>query len=260
MSDPAPTDWGDGDYAPTADALAPTVPVVLDAVRLAAGDHLVDAGCGTGNAMIEAARRGAAVAGFDPSPRLVGEARRRLSEAGLPGEVRVGTAEAPPADLGAADVVVSVFAVIFAGDPAAAAHGLVGLARPGGRLALTSWLPGGAIGAVGRLLRGAVPAAPAPADPPRWHEPAWIEALLRDAGADAVASAEHTLVFRHASPETWFAEQEALHPVWRSVRSRLSDDAWRAVHDRSLEELHAANEDPGAFAVTSAYLVVTAAR
>ncbi len=43
-------DWGDGDYGPTAAALEPAAAVALDALGLRAGERLIDAGCGTGNA------------------------------------------------------------------------------------------------------------------------------------------------------------------------------------------------------------------
>lgn len=255
-----PIDWGDGDYARTADALAPAAAVVLDAVDLQPGERLIDVGCGTGNALLEAARRGAEVVGFDPSPGLVAATAARLSAERLPGEVCIGTAERPPPAVGRGDVVVSVFAVIFAGDPAAAIAGMVGLARPGGRVALTSWLPGGAIGTAGQIIREAVGGSEAPAAGPRWDDAAWIGGLLENAGARDVTSAEHELVFHDASPEAWFDEQEAAHPVWRAVRRQLDERTWAAVRDRTLAALHEGNLDADAFAVTSSYVVVRAAR
>lgn len=261
MGETAEIDWGDGDYAPTAAALAPAAPVVLDAAGVQAGERLIDVGCGTGNALLEAARRGADAAGFDPSPRLVAEAAAQLSAAGLRGEVGVGTAESPPAGIRPAHAVVSVFGVIFSSDPPAAIRGMVAVARPGGRIALSSWLPGGPIATAGRILRSALPAGHQEiAEVPRWHEPEWVGGLFEAAGARPLASTAHELTFRHDSPEAWFGEQEQHHPVWRAVRGRLDADAWRDVRDRSVAVLREGNEDPGAFAVTSSYIVVTAAR
>lgn len=255
-------DWGDGDYAPTAKTLEPATAVTLDAIGLRPGERLIDVGCGNGNALLEAARRGAAVAGLDPSPVLVEQAARRLEEAGLAGDVLVGTAEAPPDGLAPADAVVSVFAVIFAPEPPAAIDGLVSLCRPGGRLALTTWLAGGAIAAAGQILRAAfVPAdAPPPPPPPAWHDPDWVTGLLEAAGAHSVTVTEHALTFRSASPEAWFAEQETDHPVWLTARGLLGEDAWPGVRERSVAALREANEDPAAFAASSGYLVVRAAR
>ena len=98
--------------------------------------------------------------------------------------------------------------------------------------------------------------APPPPPPPPWHDPAWIAGLLQDAGAHSVTVAEHTLVFRHDSPEAWFAEQETDHPVWLTARGLLGEDAWPGVRERSLAALREANEDPGAFAASSGYVVV----
>ena len=170
-------DWGDGDYAPTADALAPASPVVLDAIGLRAGERLIDVGCGTGNALIEAARRGADVAGSIPSPRLVAagrraplgggparrgrrrdrrgaaaghrpgrcrrqrvrrDLRRRIRRARSTGSSRCAAPGRPPR----ADVL---------------AAGRRRSARPGGSCA--------------RPFAGRRAAAP---PPPRWHEPDWI--------------------------------------------------------------------------------------
>lgn len=260
MSGGATLDWGDGDYGPTATALQPAATVALDALGLRAGEHLIDVGCGTGNALVEAARRGVRVAGFDPSARLAERASARLAGLGLAGDVRVGSAETPPEGIEPADAVVSVFAVIFSDEPERALRGMAGLCRPGGRLALTSWLPTGAIAAAGRVVRAALPAPAAATDPPRWHEPGWIAELLEAAGARDVTITEHELVFRDASPDAWFADQEARHPVWRAARGAVGEDAWPALRAESLAVLRDQNEDPSAFAVTSGYVVVCAAR
>ena len=98
-------DWGDGDYAPTARTLEPATSVTLDAIGLRPGERLIDVGCGNGNALIEAARRGAEVAGLDPSPGLVeqaasapraGGARRVTSASGAPRLHRTGSRRATP--------------------------------------------------------------------------------------------------------------------------------------------------------------------
>jgi SAM-dependent methyltransferase len=58
-----------------------------------AGKRVLDIGCGTGAALAVLAREfGCTVAGVDPSPGMLAEARRKLPDA----EIREGTAEALP--------------------------------------------------------------------------------------------------------------------------------------------------------------------
>jgi ubiquinone/menaquinone biosynthesis C-methylase UbiE len=80
----------------------------------------------------------------------------------------------PVAD-GGADVILSVFGVIFASDPSGALRELARVVRPGGRVLLSAWIPAGPIdtmlGAMGRILGRVTQAPPRPrflwADPGR---------------------------------------------------------------------------------------------
>ncbi len=69
-------------------------------------------------------------------------------------------AGALPVEDDAFDVVLSAFGVIFAPDPEQAAAELLRVLRPGGRLALTTWVPAGPIHDVGRVLSPRCPRDP----------------------------------------------------------------------------------------------------
>ena len=251
-------DWGDGDYDRTARTLAPAAPIALDAAGVSAGDRVLDVACGTGNAALAAAGRGATAVGVDAAADLVELATRRGQ--GLDGDVRfvVGDVLDLPVEDASFDAVVSVFGVIFAPDPGRAAAEVLRAVRPGGRIALTSWVPDGPIDAIGRLLWSAVSAPPS--DPPRWGDAAWAAQLLTRHGARDVGVAEHGLAFTGASPSAWFAEEEEHHPVWRWCRRQTAPERWAALRDESAELLADANEDPRGFRTTSRYLVITATR
>lgn len=255
------TDWGDGTYELTAEALAPASARTVEVAAIEVGERVLDVACGTGNASVAAAEAGARVTGVDVSARLLDVARARLPEA----DFLEGDGAALPVDDGAFDAAISVFGVIFVPDPVAAVAELVRVTRPGGRVVFTSWIPEGAIAGAGRIigdvLRDGAAAPGAPPTPVRWGDPFFLEELFAPHGADLRVS-QDGLVFSAASPEAWFAEQEEHHPMWRAARTALADGgrggAWDEVRDRSLALLHEHNEDAAAFRTTSPYLVTRA--
>ncbi len=255
---PDELNWGDGHYEHTARTLEPVAEIVLDAAKIVPRERVLDVACGTGNAALIAARRGARAVGVDPAEALVGIARERATAPGVEASFVVGDALDLPVADAAFDAVVSVFGVIFAPDSDRAAAELMRATRPGGRVVLTSWVPAGPIGAVGRALFSALPSPPAA--PARWGDAEWTEELLTGHGAATVAIDEHALPFTADSPEAWFADQEAHHPVWHWVRRQVTAERWRELRDESVALLSEANEDHHAFRTTSRYLVVTARR
>jgi SAM-dependent methyltransferase len=171
----------------------------------------------------------------------------------------VGDAATVPAEDGAFDLVLSVFAVIFAPDAEAAARELVRVTRPGGRIVLTSWSNEGAIAEAGRILRTATAERDAGAPPrvaPAWGDETFLRNLFEPKGAHVRIEARE-LTFTASSPEAWFEEQEAHHPVWRTIARALTAAAWATVRKRTVLALCAHNQDPPAFCVRSGYFVVT---
>ena len=255
---PTHEDWGDGDYGRTAEHLAPAAEVAVAAAEIEPGQRVLDVGCGTGNALLVVAERGARVMGVDPSVRLVDQARARAADAGVAATFAVAGAERLPVPSGTFDATLSVFAAIFAPDPDAAVAEMLRATASGGRLVLTSWLDEGGLAPTARILRDALPPQPGP--PRMWGDRGWIEALLAAHGASEVDFVRHELTVTGASPEAVLAELEANHPAWRHGRRVLGEPAWGDVHDASLDALRATNEDPGDFAATSPYLVARARR
>ncbi|MFD9737216.1 class I SAM-dependent methyltransferase [Umezawaea sp. NPDC059074] len=184
--------------------------VTAELVRLggvASGQSVLDFGTGLGEPALTAADVVGAsgeVVGVDLSPRMVRRARARAG--GRPG-VRfvVGGAEAAPGDH---DVVLSRWAIPFAGDRDGLFRALRTALRPGGVLAAAVWGPPAEVpmialgfGVVGRLLEfGPPPPGPGPftlADPEALRaEP--VEAGFRD-----VAVTEVVVDFRLPSPRAF---------------------------------------------------------
>ena len=255
-------DWGEGNYESMGKQLESVSERIAEQVAVA-GSRVLDVGCGNGNAALALARRDANVTAIDPSSRLLSMARERFIEAELAADFVEGGAESLPFDTGSFDSAVSVFAMIFAPDPAAAASEIARVVRPGGRVVIATWLPEGAIAEVGKLLvevlyelHPELKERPRP----RWGERDFIEEMFR--GKGSLTLERQRLPFRAESPEAWFADVEENHPVWRSaVRGVGSESArWRDVRRRSISLLHKENEDPDRFCVTSDYLVATLTR
>ncbi len=142
------------------------------------GEHVLDVATGTGITARACARRGAHVTGVDIAAGLL-DAARTLSD-GLPIDYRQGDAEALPfADAGF-DAVVSTFGVMFASRPEAAAQELARVCRPGGRLALATWTPDGAIAGMFAVMRPYMAAPPA-VSPFDWGRPERLQDLLGNA-------------------------------------------------------------------------------
>lgn len=256
-------DWGIGHYEHLAVKLRPAAEIIIGHLAPRPGEVVLDLGCGTGNAAMIAAGLGARVTGVDPSPRLVEVARATAAAEGLDADFILGSAASLPLPDGSVDAIVSVFGVIFAPDPAAAAAEIGRVLRPGGRLVLSAWLPQGAIADQARL-RGELIAGVRDEGPRSalfaWHDQEALTGLLAPHGF-SVAMRDHALVLTDTSPEAYADVQLADHPGWVEARQVL-EPAGRWEHARAdLTHLFAdANEDPAAFRITSRYVIATATK
>jgi len=152
--------WSAGDFGRIAVSYADGAAAFVDRLGLARDDEVLDAACGTGNLAIPAARAGARVTGIDIAPNLVDEARAAAAAAGLSIRVDEGDVEAMPYADASFSTVMSMFGVMFAPHPDRALSELLRVTRPGGRIALASWAPGGFIGSVLRAHTALVPPPP----------------------------------------------------------------------------------------------------
>jgi len=263
LSGPPPLDWGVGRYEATALQLLPAAEVVVRQAALVPGERVLDLGCGTGNAALLAAAQGAQVTGVDPAARLLDVARADAAHRGLEIEFLSGDASAVPLDDASVDVVLSVFAVIFAPDPHAAAAEMARVVTETGRILLSAWLPGGAIGemngAAGEAVRDALGTPDGPPPFP-WHDEAALADLFRPHGFE-VSLQQEQLAFTAASAADYLDNESREHPMAVAgiglLESLGQGDAIRA---RLLAILENGNEDPTAFRATSRYIVATARR
>jgi SAM-dependent methyltransferase len=183
------TTWGAGDYPQMAQRLRGAAKRVVERARVAPGERVLDVACGTGNAALLAAARGAEeVVGVDLEPALLEVAERRASEVGAAIEWVAGDAAALPVADGGFDAVLSVFGVMYALDAEAAARELARACAPeGGRVVLAAWVPGSFLPSLGAAVAPFLPEPPAGAAPPsRWGDADAVRELLSGAGLDVV--------------------------------------------------------------------------
>ena len=111
-----------------------------DELNVGPGATLADIGCGRGGAGLRvASATGASLIGIDIAEAPLVDARARAQALGLAAEFRRGEFEATGLDDASVDAVMSVDALLFTPDKAAAMRELRRVMRPGGRLVLTSW-------------------------------------------------------------------------------------------------------------------------
>ena len=256
-------DWSVGHYEDTALQLLPAAELLVEQAAPRAGEHVVDVGCGTGNAALLAAARGARVTGVDPALRLLEVARRQAAAEALDVTFLAGEAAALPLADKSTDVVLSVFGVIFASDAQAAAAELARVTADDGRILLTAWIPGGAISRMNQVAQEAVLralGAPAPHPPFPWHDPDTLDQLFAPHGLTLTIN-HQSISFTAASPRDFLDREGANHPLAVAGRQVLERHGTAdETYTQLLAILEAANEDPTGFRVTSPYITAAAYR
>jgi ubiquinone/menaquinone biosynthesis C-methylase UbiE len=251
-------EWGAGRYERIAEQLLPAAEVVIEQAAPREGERVVDIGCGTGNAALLAAERGATVTGVDPAQRLLDVGASTAAERGLDATFMLGEAADIPLEDDGADVALSVFGAIFAPDPEAAAAEIDRVTAPAGRVLLAAWIPEGAISMAVRFSRQTLAEilGQPPASPPfAWHELESVSRLFEPYGFGASLT-EHALAFGASSVDEFMRIEGENHPLAIAARPVL-EGAGRAeeVREGMRRIYEEANEDPGGFRITSRYVV-----
>ena len=247
--------------------LAPFGSKAMEALAPAAGERIVDVGCGSGQtslALGQAVGRSGAVMGLDVSRPLLDLARRRAAESGAANvsfaEADVQTYAFAPATF---DAVFSRFGVMFFADPPAAFANIRRALKPGGRLAFVCWrtpaenifmtLPYTAAAA---QLPPAPPSEPGAPGPFAFADPARVRHILSSAGFRDIELAQHDRKIGSGDLEQSLALSLKIGLLGRAVREHPEKRA--LVIDDVREALRPHVDVDGVVRLASASWIVTA--
>jgi len=242
-------DWGDGRYETTAVQLDEASRDAIEVLGVTRRDRVLDVGCGTGNAALHAARRGAEVAAVDPTARFLEVVGRRAGDEGLQVRVEEASAEAMPFADASFDVLVAIFSVIFAPEPAPVVAEMRRVLRRDGRMAITTWKPEGAVHEVTELMIREAEGVETRALSP-WEDLAALGALFDEATLEVH---DRRITFSAPSAEAWFADLEINHPAWRAAKASLAPETWSRLRKDMVQLLDSRNESTDGFTVSSGY-------
>jgi SAM-dependent methyltransferase len=260
----AQTTWATGDYdrMMRQEQLYEVGARLVRHARIDRGEEVLDVACGTGNVAIPAAAAGARVTGIDLTPRMLEIAQRRAADAGVEVQWTEGDAEALPFEDGRFDVVLSAFGCMFAPRHEVVADELARVLRPGGRLAVCSWTPEGAIGDFFRTVGAHLPPTPDVVDPPPlWGDEQHVRELFEGTGLDLEFVRETWEIGHDSAASAVECYTTAFGPVVEARRLAESEDRWPALRRDMLalfDRLDVSGNERVAF--PAEYLVVTGHR
>ncbi|MFC7344376.1 class I SAM-dependent methyltransferase [Saccharopolyspora griseoalba] len=225
-------------------------PVATDAVATAdpgPGERVLDACCGTGASAIPSARlvgEEGLVDAVDVSAPMIAELRERAS-----GIAQLRAHEADVTAWGGAgyDLVQSVLGIFFFPDVLDGTRRLIGMARPGGRVACTIWRRGAVVAAGEQLglaiadVRRTDPPAERPAHLiDRINQPGPFAEWLRSLGLVEVRVAVHERALPMTPGVAWLL---VLGSGYRGALTGLPPEVVAEVRDRYLARLREAGID-----------------
>jgi SAM-dependent methyltransferase len=248
--------WASGDYAAIGTTLQIVGETLAEAADVRAGEIVLDVAAGNGNASLAAARRHAIVTSTDYVQDLLDKGRARALAEALPVQFKLADAEALPFGNASFDVVLSTFGVMFTPDHRRAAGEMLRVLRPGGRIAMANWTPGGFIGRLFKVI-GAHVSPPAGVQPPSlWGTEPHIVELFGAQAAQLRCERRH-FNFRYRSAAHWLQVFRDLygpaHKAFGALDAAGALSLERAI-TTLLEELNVVGD--GSLVVPSEYLEI----
>jgi SAM-dependent methyltransferase len=187
-----PEDWAENEYQQR-----PTYEAAIRRAGIAAGQRVLDIGCGSGAFLRVAADLGAEVTGLDASAPLLEVARARVPEADL----HLGEMESLPFADDVFDAVTGFNSFFFAADIVSALREAGRVAKPGAPVVIQVWGRPEAcdLTAMKHVL---APYLPPPAPSPALWKPGVVEQLARDAGLAPAQAFDLTWAYEYPDEQS----------------------------------------------------------
>jgi len=218
---------------------------------------ILDVATGTGWSARNVARTGARVTAVDFAPGLLAAARELSAHVRPAIAFQQAEAEALPFPDACFDGVISTFGVMFAADPGRAADELARVCRPGGRLALATWTPDGAVREFFEIIgrhSSAPPPQPSPLD---WGDPDHLQTLLGRA-FDLVFEPGVNHAYYDSADDVWEWYARGFGPVKQLIDS-LDPDR-RSAFKQDLDAYHNRYATDAGLHIRREYLVTVGTR
>jgi SAM-dependent methyltransferase len=250
--------------------LAPLMNVALDRARPAAGETVLDIGCGCGATLLELASRvgpNGTVVGVDISAPMLDRARGRVRDNALQNvHLTLSDAATHSFTPGAFDLAFSRFGVMFFDDPAGAFANIRSALAPAGRLTFVCWAsPRDNQWLTVPLMAARPHLPPQPEGDPlapgpfAFADPDRVRGILAAAGYSAIDVARHDAGMRICGPgETEQAARFAIEsgPVARAMAG--AEPAAREVAEKAILAELRRLEGPGGIELPGSVWLVSA--
>ena len=197
--------WMSGDYGHFATYLEPGALEFLSRIPIEPGVRVLDVACGAGQTAIPMSRAGAKVTGVDLATNLIEQARARARAENLDARFDEGDAEMLPYDDGSFDIVVSLIGAMFAPRPELVAAELKRVCRPGGKIIMGNWTPGGFVGQMFKIHGKHVPPPAIMAPPVKWGDEETVRERFKE-GVSHLKLSRRLYPFRYPFPPSEVVE------------------------------------------------------
>jgi ubiquinone/menaquinone biosynthesis C-methylase UbiE len=231
-----------------------------DALELAptpTGAKLLDVAAGPGTLTLMAAETGRSLSAIDFSPQMVVNLKRRLHDAQLGADVRVGDGQALPWPDAEFDAAFSMFGLMFFPARARGFSELYRVLKPGGVAVVSSWAPfEGVFKSVMEAMREVLPDIAFGSGKGPLGEPDDFVKEVEAAGFADVKLHELTHTLQGGVPsELWASFQRTTAPIVL-LKHKLGETKWREVTGGVVERIERQYGTAPLAITTTAYLCV----